>query len=196
MYRVVAGLEIDPTDPAYHHVLVQPQPGGGLTSVDASLETPYGEAASAWALQDDDHFTVSAVIPPNTRGTVRLPGAVLAEVTESGEAVATAPGVRAATQQDGVVVVEVVSGSYRFSYPAGDLVARLRPPRFSVDENVGVLLSSEAAAAVIEKHLPRFADDPVIAQWKKVSLRRVAETAGLSKEALEALDEELRQLRE
>ncbi len=196
MYRVVAGLELDPINPAYHHVLVQPQPGGGLTSVDARLETLYGEAASAWALEEDDRFTVSAVIPPNTRGTVRLPGAVLAEVTEGNRAVATAPGVRGATQRDGVVVVEVGSGRYRFSYPAGDLVARLRPPRFTIDENVGVLLSSPTAAAAIEKHLPGFAHDPVIAQWKKMTLRQFAETTSLSVEVLENLDAELRQLRE
>ena len=34
MYRVVAGLELDPAEPGYRHVLVQPQPGGGLTSAD------------------------------------------------------------------------------------------------------------------------------------------------------------------
>ena len=37
MYRVVAGLEIDPREPGYKHVLVQPQPGGGLTSAEARL---------------------------------------------------------------------------------------------------------------------------------------------------------------
>ena len=35
MYRVVAGLELDPREPGYKHVLVQPQPGGGLTSAEA-----------------------------------------------------------------------------------------------------------------------------------------------------------------
>ena len=40
MYRVVAGLELDPAEPGYKHVLVQPQPGGGLTSAEARLETP------------------------------------------------------------------------------------------------------------------------------------------------------------
>ncbi len=127
MYRVVAGLEIDPSEPGYRHVLIQPQPGGALTSADARLETLYGEAASAWALLDDDGFEVTAVVPPNARGTVRLPNAVLGEVTEGGRPVASAPGVRKVAQADGAVVVEVGSGRYRFGYPAGDLAARLRP---------------------------------------------------------------------
>jgi alpha-L-rhamnosidase len=196
MYRVAAGLEIDPSEPGYRHVLVQPQPGGGLTSVHARLDTQYGEAASAWALLDGDHFEVSAVVPPNTRGTVRLPNAILAEVTESGRPVASAPGVRKAAQADDEVVVEVGSGRYRFRYPAGDLVTRLRPAPFHVDQNVAVLLASPAAVAVIEKHVPGFTTEPLIAQWKKITFRQVAETSGLSEQLLQTIDEELRQLHE
>ena len=50
MYRVVAGLELDPAEPGYKHVLVQPQPGGGLTSAVARLATLYGETASGWSV--------------------------------------------------------------------------------------------------------------------------------------------------
>jgi alpha-L-rhamnosidase len=118
MYRVVAGLELDPAEPGYKHVLVQPQPGGGLTSAEARLETLYGEAASGWSL-DGRKRTVMATVPPNAHGTVRLPAATLAGVTEGGLAVAAAPGVRSARQDGADVVVEVGSGRYRFEYEAG-----------------------------------------------------------------------------
>ncbi len=117
MYRVVAGLELDPAEPGYRHVKVEPQPGGGLTSADASLDTLLGTAGSAWK-KVGDKLTVTATVPPNARGTVRLPGATLADVTEGGRAVASAAGVRKATQDGAVVVVEVGSGRYEFSYPA------------------------------------------------------------------------------
>ena len=196
MYRVVAGLEIDPAEPGYRHVLVQPQPGGGLTSVEARLDTMFGEATSAWALVEEDGFQVTATVPPNAWGTVRLPNAVLAEVTEGGRPVVSVPGVRKATQAEDVVVVEVGSGRYRFAYPAGDLGERLRPAPFYLDQTVRVLLESPAAMVVIEKHLPGFADDPMIEQRKPMFLRLAAASAGLSEESLQALDEELRQLRE
>jgi alpha-L-rhamnosidase len=196
MYRVVAGLEIDPAEPGYRHVLVQPQPGGGLTSVEARLETLYGEAAAAWTLRDDDRFEVLAVVPPNTRGTVRLPNALLEEVSESETPVASAPGVQSATQADDSVAVEVGSGHYRFDYPAGVLVDRLRPATFHVDQNFGDMLESPAVVAVLERHLPGFRDSPMINQWTKISLRQVAEAIGLSEETLEELDTELRQIRE
>jgi alpha-L-rhamnosidase len=125
MYRVVAGLEIDPEAPGYAHVLAQPQPGGGLTFAEATLQTIRGEAASAWRVEGD-RLTVSVTVPPNSRGTVRLPGATLAEVTEGGRPLApTVPGVTAARQDGDVVLAEVGSGRYVFSYPAGPLVERI-----------------------------------------------------------------------
>ena len=39
MYRVVAGLEIDPDEPGYKHVIAQPRPGGGLTSAKVRVQT-------------------------------------------------------------------------------------------------------------------------------------------------------------
>jgi alpha-L-rhamnosidase len=117
MYAVVAGLQLDPAEPGYRHVLAQPRPGGGLTSAEARLETLYGTAASGWSLSGG-RLTVLASVPPNTHGTVRLPGATLDGVTEGGSPVTTAPGVTRAVQEATDVVVEVGSGRYRFDYDA------------------------------------------------------------------------------
>jgi len=46
MYRVMAGIEIDPAEPGYKHILIQPQPGGGLTYAKASFDSMYGRVAS------------------------------------------------------------------------------------------------------------------------------------------------------
>ena len=49
MYRVVAGIEIDEKQPGYKHILIQPRPGGGLTSAKASVETLYSALSqSSW----------------------------------------------------------------------------------------------------------------------------------------------------
>jgi alpha-L-rhamnosidase len=119
MYRVVAGIEIDPQEPGYEHVLIQPRPGGGLTWVEARLETMYGRVASSWKLAEG-LFQLTVAVPPNARATVRLPGATLADVTEGGRSLAASPGA-AARQDGGAVVVEVGSGTYAFSYPATSL---------------------------------------------------------------------------
>ena len=116
MYRVMAGIELDPAEPGYKHVLIQPQPGGGFTSVKASHTSPYGSVSSAWTLANGT-FELAVTVPPNTHATVRLPGAAIASVTEGGTAIGSGNGITASRQDGSAVVVEVGSGQYRFAYP-------------------------------------------------------------------------------
>ena len=123
MVRVVAGLDLDEAAPGYKHLVIHPQPGGTLTHARAELLTQYGSAASGWTREGGAfHFDVR--VPPNTRATVRLPAAILGEVTEGNTPVASALGVTAATQDGDAVLVEVGSGDYVFTYPAATPLRR------------------------------------------------------------------------
>ena len=115
MYRVMAGLDLDEAAPGYSHILIQPRPGGGITSVSASHETPYGKVASAWT-RADGRFELQVEVPPNTKATVRLPKAQLASVTEGGSPLGDGNGLGGRRQDGEDAVVEVGSGRYRFSY--------------------------------------------------------------------------------
>jgi alpha-L-rhamnosidase len=117
MVRTVAGLDLDEATPAYKHLLVAPQPGGGLTSARAELLTPYGVAASGWTLTGG-RLRLTVRVPANARATVRLPSARLAGVTESGRAVGGSEGVGSAVQSGDAVVVAIGSGEYVFEYAA------------------------------------------------------------------------------
>ena len=125
MYRVVAGLDHDSAAPGYRHVMIHPQPGGGLTFAKATLMTPYGEASSGWSL-DGDRLTVTATVPPNTRATIRLPGARLSDVREGDRALAASLGIARPAQVGDDVVAELGSGRYVFGYMAPELAARVR----------------------------------------------------------------------
>ncbi|HSK10192.1 MAG TPA: glycoside hydrolase family 78 protein [Vicinamibacterales bacterium] len=114
MYRVMGGIDLDPAAPGYRHVVVQPRPGGGFTDVSGAHETMYGEVKSAWTT-DGGGFQLAVSIPPNTRATVRLPGARLEAVTEGGEPLAVGRGVTGVRQDGEWVVVTVGSGDYRFN---------------------------------------------------------------------------------
>jgi alpha-L-rhamnosidase len=118
MYRVTAGLEMDATVPGYKRVLVQPQPGGGLTWVKARHASLYGDVRSAWRLRGGK-FELEVEVPANARALVRLPKANRAQVTESGQALAVGNGMSAVRQEGDATAVEVGSGVYRFSYPMG-----------------------------------------------------------------------------
>lgn len=115
MYRVVAGIEVDPAEAGYRHVLIQPSPGGGLTRVKARHETLYGPVSSAW-VQENGTFTLDVDVPANTHATVRLPKAVLAKVTEGGQSLVADParGIIAARDASGSVILDVGSGRYTF----------------------------------------------------------------------------------
>ncbi len=125
MYRVVAGLNSDPAQPGYKHIIVRPQPGGSFTYATATLVTPYGEATSGWKI-DGDRLRVTVRVPPNARATVNLPGAHLQDVREGSSPLASTAGVTRSTQVGDTVVVEVGSGNYEFAYQAPALSARVR----------------------------------------------------------------------
>jgi alpha-L-rhamnosidase len=124
LYSVVAGIDLDPAQPGYRHVFIRPQPGGKLTSVSASVETQYGEVASAWKIAGG-RFELAVRVPPNTHGTVRLPhAAAVAAVSESGRPLDAVKGVTRAAQFGDAVLVEIGSGEYRFAYSAGTWAGR------------------------------------------------------------------------
>lgn len=72
MYSTIGGISPDPKEPGFKHIIMAPQPGGGLTSASASLLSRHGRIATAWALKDGT-FELDVVVPPNTHATVTLP---------------------------------------------------------------------------------------------------------------------------
>jgi alpha-L-rhamnosidase len=116
IYRVAAGIEVDPDQPGYKHARIEPQPGGAFDWLRASHQSLYGEVTSAWK-HEADRFELEVRVPPNTHATVRLPGAAQAEVLETGVPLASAKGVQGVELQGSDVVLEVGSGTYRFAYP-------------------------------------------------------------------------------
>ena len=116
MYRVVAGIEIDEAHPGYKHILIQPQPGGGLTYAKASVESMYGHVASDWKIADGK-FILTAEVPPNTTATVRLPKAKLEQATEGQKPLTGRADIFSTRQAGDAVLVEVGSGHYFFESP-------------------------------------------------------------------------------
>jgi len=113
MYRVVAGIELDENHPGYKHILIQPQPGGGLTYANASVDSMYGRVASGWKIAGDK-FTLTGEVPPNTTATIRLPKSKLEQVTEGQKPLPGRADLSNARQVGDAVLLEVGSGNYVF----------------------------------------------------------------------------------
>jgi alpha-L-rhamnosidase len=114
LYRVVAGIDVDPDGGAgYRRVLVRPRPGGSLTHASAFVETHRGRIESAWAL-DGDELTLRLSLPPNTTARVVLPAASAVSVMESGVPLAEADGIADVAEVEGRVECTAQAGAYAF----------------------------------------------------------------------------------
>ena len=87
-YKALAGIRIDPSQPAYKNIIIKPNPVNDLTSAEGTLETVRGTVCSAWR-KTGDCFELSVRIPANASADVYLPVAqkVNPEIRESGSVV-------------------------------------------------------------------------------------------------------------
>ncbi|MCC8063918.1 MAG: glycoside hydrolase family 78 protein, partial [Clostridiales bacterium] len=70
LYQRVAGIA--PIEAGYKSFQVKPLVGGGLTWAEGRVNTPYGEIASRWQVEDGT-FTVTVQVPVGTRCQLTLP---------------------------------------------------------------------------------------------------------------------------
>lgn len=83
LYERVAGLTPDPEHPGYKHFFIRPLILDQLTHTRAELQTPYGQAVSAWEKRGDT-VTLTITIPPNTTATIQFPDGRESETVEAG----------------------------------------------------------------------------------------------------------------
>lgn len=112
-YQTLAGINYDPEQPGFKHIIIRPQPVGDLTLVKAHHDSMYGRIVSNWNRQGD-RLTMDVVIPANTTATVYVPFRDAKSVTESGQPAAQADGVTFLRMEDDSALYEVGSGFYQF----------------------------------------------------------------------------------
>jgi alpha-L-rhamnosidase len=72
MVSSVAGLQFDPAQPGYRHILFKPRPGGTLTWAEARLQTPQGETSIRWEITGGQ-LVLDLVVPDGATATLSLP---------------------------------------------------------------------------------------------------------------------------
>lgn len=114
MYRTVAGLQEQ--RPGYREIKIAPEPGGGLTAVAAELMTPYGQAKSAWKIENGI-FMLDVVVPANTSAIIILPKAANQKITEQNISIDKVKDIRSVETSGENISLQTGSGSYHFEYP-------------------------------------------------------------------------------
>ena len=71
-YRCLAGINPDPEDPGFRHIILKPAPVEGLEWVKCSHECSFGLIECNWGIEDGK-LRIDAVIPEGCRATLHLP---------------------------------------------------------------------------------------------------------------------------
>ncbi len=122
LYQDVAGIDTDPSQPGYKHILLHPHPGPGLTHVHAAYDSIRGPIRSDWKLAAGQ-LTWDVTVPANTTATAWVPTSAADAVRESGHKISAASGIAPVRTEPGCAVYELPSGTYHFTSPFGSRVA-------------------------------------------------------------------------
>jgi len=112
MFGNLGGVEI--LEPGYRRFRVAPLVGHpALDRAACRLLAPRGPISVEW-VRSGDEVKLSVAVPANTGAEIVLPAKTVDSVRESGQPVATAPGVAAAVAEGGHVQLSIGSGRYEF----------------------------------------------------------------------------------
>lgn len=112
-YQTLAGINYDPQQPGFKHVILRPCPVGDLTFVEASHKCLYGPIRSHWQ-RTGEAFEWRITVPPNTTATVCVPTTPGTAVLESGVPADTARHVTPLRHEARYAMYEVFAGHYTF----------------------------------------------------------------------------------
>ena len=121
-YKVLAGINVDPSAPGFEKVIVKPHVAGDLSHVSASVNTIRGLVSSRWARKGGS-LTLEVTIPVNSEGKIYVPTIGLKNpiVKESGRVIwknnrlqNAPPEITSGKKEGKYIVFTVGSGSYTF----------------------------------------------------------------------------------
>ncbi len=113
LYTHVLGIKSDESDPAFHHIIIQPQTDASLTYAGGSYDSLYGRIEVEWK-RSDNGYDFNITVPANTTAALTLPAPENGgHYLEGGADVEKAEGVR--RLNDSGAEFELLSGSYSFT---------------------------------------------------------------------------------
>ena len=115
-YESLAGINVDPEQPAFKHIIIYPRPAGDLEWVRAEHQSIYGPIAVGWK-RENGTFILDLTVPVGATAEVYLPTKEAAGIIESSRPAREAPGVKFLRTAGEEAVFEVGSGTYKFISP-------------------------------------------------------------------------------
>ncbi len=112
-YRILAGMQVDETQPGYRHMVFKPTITADIQEVTYENLTPFGRGGITWYWQNDQ-WKVDVTVPVGASATIHLP-ADSETISEGKVKAEDATGVTLRNGQDNQSVFELTSGKYQFT---------------------------------------------------------------------------------
>ncbi|NQU88725.1 MAG: family 78 glycoside hydrolase catalytic domain, partial [Mariniphaga sp.] len=112
-YRMLAGMQADPEQPGYKHIIFRPQPIDELDYVSYSNITPFGKAGIYWE-NIKTGFNMNVTVPVGSHATVYVPAKNPEQILENGKKISEVENVKFLGKRNEYAVFEVGSGEYKF----------------------------------------------------------------------------------
>jgi alpha-L-rhamnosidase len=112
-YHDLAGIQMDPNNPGFKHIIIHPNIVGDLTVVKGSNNSIQGKIISEWK-QDNYKLTLHVVIPVNTTASIYVPATNADSITLFGRPVARLMNIKKNNPDDLHAKIDVDSGEYTF----------------------------------------------------------------------------------
>ena len=111
--ETLAGIQPDPTGPGFKKIIIKPNVVGDLHWAEGWYDSVRGRIESKWRKRGGQ-VQLNVTIPANCSATVYMPARSVGAVTESGNSVKKAGGIRFLRMEKAYAVFEVGSGTYWF----------------------------------------------------------------------------------
>lgn len=113
-YKGLAGINPDPGEPGFKHIIFRPNPVEGLEWVRSSHECMYGTIICNWKVNARE-FSIQVTVPANSHATLYLPKGYAGDITEGGNPIGAAPEIKVWQNEEGMTILGFGSGEYDFS---------------------------------------------------------------------------------
>lgn len=113
-YENLGGIKSSIDQPGFKQIIMKPEMINGLGFVNASYKSMYGEIKSEWK-KENQSFSWNISVPANTSAIVYIPANSQNVVTESGEKISSAKGVKFIKMEGSRAIFEIGSGEYSFT---------------------------------------------------------------------------------
>ncbi|MGK7394181.1 MAG: glycoside hydrolase family 78 protein [Candidatus Cyclobacteriaceae bacterium M3_2C_046] len=110
-FRALAGINPDPQQPGFKHIIIKPNFIEDLQWVNADHDTPYGLVSSSWS-RGQDHIMLQLEIPDNTSSTVYLPAENWDKIQVNQTPASQSDWLEPVNLSNGTAVFRLKSGNY------------------------------------------------------------------------------------